>query len=86
MRVILTIFNKREQTVGYMPSISRRALLVGMGAVLTGFSGCTALSSFPSPTEEESNPHWVNLYPGDREEVHHVTVTITNKDGDTFSR
>ena len=67
-----------------MPSISRRALLAGTGAVLTAVSGCTTLSSPSNPSEGESAAHWVKMYLGERDETHHVTVTITNQDEDVL--
>ena len=67
-----------------MPSLSRRALLAGSGAVLTSLNGCAALGSSPNQHEEESDPHWVKMYLGDRDETHHVTVTITNEGGDVL--
>lgn len=67
-----------------MPSISRRALLASTGAVLSAVSGCTALGSSTNSSEEESDPHWVKMYLGDRDETHQVTVTITNKIGDVL--
>lgn len=63
-----------------MPSISRRALLVGSGAILAAGSGCSA----PRSTQRQpgdANPHWIRVYLGERDETHHVTVTITNEDG-----
>ena len=67
-----------------MPSISRRALLTGTGAVLTSLSGCTALGSSPTQSEKASDPHWAKMYLGDRDEAHNVTVTITNEGGDVL--
>ncbi len=67
-----------------MPSSSRRALLAGTSAVLTAISGCTALESSLNSSEGEPYPHWVKMYLGDRDETHHVTVTITNKGGDVL--
>lgn len=67
-----------------MPSISRRAILAGTGAVFNGVSGCTSLGSSPTQSEEAPNPHWVYLYLTDREETHHVIVTITNEGGDVL--
>ena len=65
-----------------MPSISRRALLAGWGAVLSSTSGCAVLGPPPNQSEGDSNPHWVKMYLGDRDETHHVTVTIANEAGD----
>lgn len=67
-----------------MPSIGRRALLAGTGAVLAPLSGCAALGSSSKQSTGESAPHWVKLYLGDRDETHDVTVTITNDGGDVL--
>lgn len=67
-----------------MPSISRRALLAGTGAVLTPLSGCAAIGSPSNQSKGESAPHWVKMYLGDRDETHDVTVTITNEGGDVL--
>ncbi|WP_336001023.1 hypothetical protein [Halorientalis halophila] len=67
-----------------MPSISRRVLIAGTGAVLIPISGCNALRSSSNPSEEESDPHWVKVYLDNRAETHHVTVTITNDGGDVL--
>lgn len=67
-----------------MPSTSRRALLTGMAGALAAVSGCTAFRSSPNPSEEESAPHWVTMYLGDREETHQVSVTISNEGGDVL--
>lgn len=65
-----------------MPSTSRRALLAGTGAVLIPLSGCGALGSSSNPSGGEAAPHWVKMYLGDRDETHHVTVTIRTAGGD----
>ena len=65
-----------------MPSMSRRAVLASTGAVLSVVSGCTASGSSPNSSGGESDPHWVKMYLGDRDETHDVTVTIMDKDGD----
>mgnify|MGYP006281934163 FL=1 len=67
-----------------MPSSNRRALLTGTAAVLTAVSGCAGLRSSPNSTEEAPDPHWVYMYLTDREETHHVVVTITNQGGDVL--
>lgn len=67
-----------------MPSKKRRSVLAVTGAVLTSLSGCAALGSSPKPAREAPNPHWVYMYLTDREETHHVIVTITNERGDVL--
>lgn len=67
-----------------MPSISRRLLLASTGAVLPVVSGCAAPGSSSSPVAGGSDPHWVKVYLGDRDETHDVTVTITDHDGDVL--
>jgi len=67
-----------------MPSISRRAVLSGTGAVLSAVSGCAASGSSLNSSGKESDPHWVKMYLGDRDETHDVTVKITNQDGDVL--
>jgi len=65
-----------------MPSINRRTLLASSTAALIATSGCTALGLSPNSNRGESDPHWVTMYLGDRDETHDVTVTITNPEGD----
>ena len=67
-----------------MPSIGRRSVLAGSGAVLTSLGGCTVRSSSPNQSEESSDPHWVKVYLGERDETHQVTVTITNEGSDVL--
>lgn len=62
-----------------MPSLNRRAFLAGSSAALTAASGCTILNS----SGGDSDPHWVKVYLGDRDETHNVTITITDQDGTT---
>ena len=66
-----------------MPSNTRRALLAGSGALLAALCGCSAPQSSPSQTGD-ANPHWVTVYLGERDETHHVTVTITNESGEVL--
>lgn len=62
-----------------MPSLNRRAFLAGSSATLLAASGCTTVNS----SVGESDPHWVKVYLGDRDETHNVTITITDQDGTT---
>ncbi|WP_311173828.1 hypothetical protein [Halobellus ordinarius] len=50
-----------------------------MSAALLAASGCTTLNS----SGRESDPHWVKVYLGDRDETHNVTITITDQNGTT---
>lgn len=66
-----------------MPSLNRRTFLTGSIPTVIAASGCSGFTSPQGSSEEGSDPHWVKMYLGDREETHNVTVTITSQDGDT---